>query len=149
MRVIDEEKLQENCLVVGKYLVERSRDLMEQFEIIGDVRGMGLFFGIELVKDRKLRNPATDEANFVVNRMKSVHKILVSSDGPDENVVKLKPPMVFNKENVDEFVAGFKECLMYLQGNKEVITWHLIKFSNVNWIVFFLEFKENIINNNK
>lgn len=120
MQVIDEEKLQENCLVVGKYLVERSSDLMKDFEIIGDVRGMGLFFGIELVKDRKLRIPATEEANFVVSRMKSVHKILVSSDGPDENVVKLKPPMVFSKENVDEFIAGFRECLVFLQEDKEV-----------------------------
>lgn len=119
MQVIDEEKLQENCLVVGKYLVERSSDLMKDFEIIGDVRGMGLFFGIELVKDRKLRVPATDEANFVVSRMKSLHKILVSSDGPDENVVKLKPPMVFSKANVDEFIAGMKECLTFLREDKE------------------------------
>lgn len=120
MRVIDEENLQENCLVVGKYLVEKSRDLMKDFQLIGDVRGMGLFFGIELVKDRATRTPATEEANFVVTRMKSLHKILVSSDGPDENVVKLKPPMLFSKENVDEFIAGFRECLIHLQSDKEV-----------------------------
>lgn len=120
MQVIDEERLQENCLVVGKYLIEKSRELMKDFELIGDVRGMGLFFGIELVKDRKLRTPATEEANFVVNRMKNFHKILVSSDGPDDNVVKLKPPMVFNEKNVDEFIAGMAECLQQLQKEKEV-----------------------------
>lgn len=120
MRVIDEEKLQENCLVVGKYLVEQASELIKDFELIGDVRGQGLFFGIELVKDRKQRTPATEEANFVVDRMKNVHKILVSSDGPDDNVVKLKPPMVFDKENVDEFIAGFKECLQTIQKEKEV-----------------------------
>lgn len=139
MQVIDEEKLQENCLVVGKYLVERSSDLMKDFEIIGDVRGMGLFFGIELVKDRKLRVPATDEANFVVSRMKSLHKILVSSDGPDENVVKLKPPMVFSKENVDEFIAGIKECLTFLREEKEVsLTSYdsLLSFSNIFFKLF-------------
>lgn len=120
MQVIEDENLQENCLLVGKYLVERGTELMQDFELIGDVRGMGLFFGMELVKDRKMRTPATEEANFVVSRMKNVHKILVSSDGPDDNVVKLKPPMVFNKENVDEFIAGFKECLQHIQKEKEV-----------------------------
>ncbi|KAG5684646.1 hypothetical protein PVAND_013864 [Polypedilum vanderplanki] len=115
MQVIEEEKLQENCLIVGDYLMQRSTELMRNFSIIGDVRGMGLFIGIELVKDRKLRTPATEEAAFVVNRMKNIHKILVSSDGPDENVVKLKPPMVFNKQNADEFIAGFIECLQQLE----------------------------------
>jgi ethanolamine-phosphate phospho-lyase len=119
MNVIEEEKLQENCLIVGEYLKQHVCELMGEFDLIGDVRGLGLFIGIELVKDQKLRTPATEEASFVVNRMKNVHKILISSDGPDENVVKLKPPMVFNKENADEFIAGFKECLAQLQ-EKEV-----------------------------
>jgi ethanolamine-phosphate phospho-lyase len=127
MTVIDEEKLQENCLTVGKYLIEKSRELMKDFELIGDVRGMGLFFGIELVKDRKLRTAATEEANFVVDRMKNIHKILVSSDGPDDNVVKLKPPMVFSEENVDQFIAGFVECLQCLQKEKEV------RFASLIW----------------
>jgi ethanolamine-phosphate phospho-lyase len=115
MNVIEEEKLQENCLTVGDYLVQRASELMRDFSIIGDVRGLGLFLGIELVKDRKLRTPATEEASFVVNRMKNVHRILVSSDGPDENVVKLKPPMVFNTHNADDFIAGFIECLTQLE----------------------------------
>jgi len=120
MQVIDDEKLQENCLLTGKYLIERSSELMKEFELVGDVRGMGLFAGLELVKDRKLRVPATEEAQFVVDRMKNFHKILVSSDGPSDNVVKLKPPMVFNKDNVDEFIAGMRECLQQLQAEKEV-----------------------------
>lgn len=119
MNVIEDEKLQENCLVVGDYLKYRTSELSADFDIIGDVRGMGLFVGIELIKDRKLRTPATEEASFVVNRMKNTHKILVSSDGPDENVIKLKPPMVFNKANADEFIEGFKECLVQLK-DKEV-----------------------------
>lgn len=115
MNVIEDEKLQENCLVVGDYLKLKTGELMIDFDLIGDVRGLGLFVGIELVKDRKLRTPATEEATFVVDRMKNVHKILVSSDGPDENVIKLKPPMVFNKENADQFLEGFRECLMQLK----------------------------------
>lgn len=136
MQVIEDEKLQENCLVVGKYLVERGNELMRDYELIGDVRGMGLFFGMELVKDRKLRTPATEEANFVVSRMKNVHKILVSSDGPDDNVVKLKPPMVFNKENVDEFIAGFEECLQYLQKEVSCLFFRLKKVIEIIFISF-------------
>lgn len=149
MSVIDDEKLQENCLNVGNYLLEQGTDLMQEFEIIGDVRGLGLFLGVELVKDRTLRTPATEAAAFVVNRMKNVHKILVSSDGPDENVVKLKPPMVFNKDNADEFIAGMRECLTHLK-EKEVFFLHFFKFSKIKIIFrifninFFLNFKESI-----
>jgi ethanolamine-phosphate phospho-lyase len=115
MSVIDEEKLQENCFNVGNYILQRVNELMSDFDLIGDVRGLGLFVGVELVKDRKQRTPATEEAAFVVNRMKNLHRILVSSDGPNENVIKLKPPMVFTKLNADEFIAGFVECLMELK----------------------------------
>jgi ethanolamine-phosphate phospho-lyase len=114
MEVIDEEKLQNNCLKVGKYLLDNTLELKYEFDIVGDVRGAGLFIGIELVKDKKSREAATEEAKFVVNRMKDIHKILVSSDGPDDNVIKLKPPMVFTEENVDEFLIGFRECLSEL-----------------------------------
>ena len=115
MNVIEEEKLQENALCVGKYLLEQSKVLESEFELVGDVRGSGLFIGVELVLDRKVRSPATKEAKFVVDRMKNVHKILVSSDGPDDNVIKLKPPMVFSIENADEFLYAFRECLSQLE----------------------------------
>lgn len=111
MEVIDDEKLQENALNVGKYLLNQSKLLKSEFDIIGDVRGKGLFIGIELIENHENRKPATDAATYIVNRMKNIHKILVSSDGPDENVIKLKPPMVFNNDNVDEFLRGMKECL--------------------------------------
>ncbi len=115
MSVIDEENLQENCHLVGNYILARAKDLMKEFELIGDVRGLGLFLGVELVESRALRTPATEAAAFIVNRMKNVHKILVSSDGPDENVIKLKPPTVFSKQNADEFLFGMRECLSCLK----------------------------------
>jgi ethanolamine-phosphate phospho-lyase len=118
MEVIEEEELQENCLTVGKYLLDNAMELKYEYEIVGDIRGSGLFIGIELVKDKKSRTAATEEAKYVVNRMKDIHKILVSSDGPCDNVIKLKPPMVFNQENVDEFLIGFRECLNNL-ANKD------------------------------
>lgn len=114
MRVIDEENLQENALKVGKFLNDQCNAMKKDFDIIGDVRGIGLFVGIELVNNKRTREPATEAARYVVNRMKNVHKILVSSDGPNDNVIKLKPPMVFSKENGEEFIKGFRECLTQL-----------------------------------
>lgn len=119
MNVIDEEKLQENALFVGKYLLEQCRSLRYEYDLVGDVRGTGLFIGIELVTNRKERTPATKSAKAVVDRMKNTHKILVSSDGPNESVIKLKPPMVFNAENADQFLYGFRECLTYLENQEK------------------------------
>ncbi|XP_058175678.1 alanine--glyoxylate aminotransferase 2-like [Anopheles ziemanni] len=119
MRVIDEEGLQENALRVGRYLLEQARALKYEYELVGDVRGTGLFVGIELVVDRARRLPATRAAKAVVERMKTVHRTLVSSDGPDDNVVKLKPPMVFSMTNADEFLLAFRECLTYLEQQQQ------------------------------
>lgn len=115
MDVIENEKLQENALLVGEYLLTEGKKFMYDFDIVGDVRGRGLFVGFEMVKSKSCRTPATQEAQWIVDRMKSVHRILISSDGPHENVLKLKPPMVFNKTNADEFFVAFKECLHFIQ----------------------------------
>lgn len=114
MDVIENEKLQHNAHIVGEYLLSEGMKLGYDFEMIGDVRGYGLFVGFEIVKSKSCRTPATQEANWIVDRMKSVHHVLISSDGPNNNVLKLKPPMVFTKENADEFFAAFKECMHFL-----------------------------------
>ncbi|EDW29777.1 GL14846 [Drosophila persimilis] len=118
MRVIDQEGLQQNALQLGDYLLRECSHLKQEFECIGDVRGVGLFVGIELVKDREGRIPDTKSARWVVNRMKQLHQVLVSSDGPNDNVIKLKPPMCFSRENADEFLLAFRECLATLTQNK-------------------------------
>ncbi|MDG2397807.1 MAG: aminotransferase class III-fold pyridoxal phosphate-dependent enzyme, partial [Candidatus Marinimicrobia bacterium] len=74
-------------------------------EIIGDVRGRGLFIGVELMRDLESLTPATEEANSVVNQMKDLG-ILISSDGPDHNVLKIKPPIIFTCENADTLVVN-------------------------------------------
>ena len=109
LNVIKDEELQKNALDVGIYLKERLNDLKEQFPIIGDVRGRGLFLGVELVKNENLL-PAKTEAHSIVNQMKE-NNILLSIDGPDHNVIKIKPPLVFNKENADELVLTFSKVL--------------------------------------
>ncbi|XP_054728962.1 alanine--glyoxylate aminotransferase 2-like [Anastrepha obliqua] len=114
MQVIEEEGLQENARIVGDYLKKKCRELSLEFDIIGDVRGVGLFVGIELVKNRETREPDTKSAHWVVNRIKALHKVLVSSDGPNDNVIKLKPPMCFDQKNADEFLQAFRECLSML-----------------------------------
>uniref|UniRef100_A0A1L8E276 Putative aminotransferase class-iii n=1 Tax=Nyssomyia neivai TaxID=330878 RepID=A0A1L8E276_9DIPT len=116
--VIEEEDLQENARKVGNHLIEQSKILKYDFDLVGDVRGSGLFLGIELIRDRETLEPATEEATFVVNRMKDLHHILVSQDGPNNNVIKLKPPMVFSIENADEFLLAFRECLTQFQEQK-------------------------------
>lgn len=101
-------------------MLENCSLLTKDFEMVGDVRGTGLFIGIELVKSKESREPATAEANDIVDRMKNVHHILISSDGPDDNVLKLKPPMVFNIDNAKEFLTAVRECLGQYQSNVEV-----------------------------
>jgi len=68
MEVIDNEKLQENALLVGNYLLKQCNDLKKEFTLIGDVRGTGLFLGIELVTNRESRIPATKDAHYIVDR---------------------------------------------------------------------------------
>ncbi len=100
LEVIKEEELQENALIVGEYLLEGLRNLVPNNPIIGDVRGMGLYIGVELVLDHQTLEPANHQATYISNRMRD-HGILISTDGPLHNVLKIKPPLVFNKENAD------------------------------------------------
>jgi len=108
LRTVKREELQENALEVGEFLKSELKQLSEEFSIIGDVRGQGLFLGIELV-DSKL-NPLAAQTNYIANRMKD-HGILMSSDGPDHNVLKIKPPMVFNTDDANELLFYLRKIL--------------------------------------
>lgn len=98
--VIEDESLQEHAAALGGYFQEGLRNLSEPHEIIGDVRGEGLFIGVELVKDRGSLEPATEEARTIVNNMKDLG-VLMSTDGPLDNVLKIKPPMVVTRADLD------------------------------------------------
>ena len=108
LRTVKREKLQENALKVGEYLKSELQKLAQKFPIIGDVRGQGLFLGIELVDDQM--NPLADQTSYLANRMKE-HGILMSTDGPDYNVLKIKPPIVFSKENAEDLIHYLKKIL--------------------------------------
>ncbi|XP_016838408.1 5-phosphohydroxy-L-lysine phospho-lyase [Nasonia vitripennis] len=119
MEVIERDNLQEHALKVGNHLISELKKLAKRRPIIGDVRGVGLFVGIELVLDRKKRTPAIAEAKYVVYRMKE-EKIIVSSEGPDYNILKLKPPMVFSIDNANHFVAKLDDILQEVETSEEV-----------------------------
>jgi 4-aminobutyrate aminotransferase-like enzyme/Ser/Thr protein kinase RdoA (MazF antagonist) len=108
--VIAEEGLQENAHQVGTHLMDGVRALMGKHILIGDVRGLGLFIGIELVVDRQTLAPAPEQASYITNRMRE-RGILLSTDGPFHNVLKIKPPLVFTEENADYLVCTLDEIL--------------------------------------
>ncbi len=97
--VIESESLQDHARTLGDYFLNGLRTLAESHDIIGDVRGAGLFIGAELVKDRQSLIPATEEACLIVNSMKD-RGVLLSTDGAQENVLKIKPPMVITEADV-------------------------------------------------
>jgi 4-aminobutyrate aminotransferase-like enzyme len=98
-----EETLQAHALRTGNRLLEGLAPIKERYPIVGDVRCRGLFGGIELVRDRHTLEPAAEEAAFVVERMRE-QGILLGTDGPLHNVVKIRPPMPFSERNADFFV---------------------------------------------
>lgn len=108
--VVEEESLQEHALRVGAHLKSRLAGLQERHPVLGDVRGRGLFLGIELVRDPDSREPSGDAASYVVGRMKD-HGILLSTDGPDHNVIKIKPPLPFSERDADRVVAVMDKVL--------------------------------------
>ena len=118
LTVIEEEKLQHNALEVGDTLMRLLTKLKQNHSIIGDVRGNGLFLGIELIKDHKTLKPAATEADQIVNKMKE-KGILLSTDGPDHNVIKIKPPMVFTKDNAFFLVETLDNILSFPDTSSE------------------------------
>jgi 4-aminobutyrate aminotransferase-like enzyme/Ser/Thr protein kinase RdoA (MazF antagonist)/murein DD-endopeptidase MepM/ murein hydrolase activator NlpD len=108
--VLREERLQENALRIGGHWMNRLRALQERHALIGDVRGSGLFLGVDLVSDRECRAPATEQADYVVNRLRE-RGILTGTDGPHHNVIKLRPPLIFSEADADLFVEALDSVL--------------------------------------
>ena len=112
LKVIREEGLQENARTTGAYYREQLRELQAEYPIIGDVRGSGLFIGVEFT--HKDGSPGTEVAKMVKESLKSQY-ILVSTDGPHNNVIKSKPPLCFTKANVDQVIAAMRKALSQLE----------------------------------
>lgn len=114
LQVIQQEKMQQQAKETGDYLLQLLKDLMPKHSIIGDVRGHGLFVGAELVRDRQTREPAVPEIDRIVQQMKA-RGFLLSTDGPLHNVLKIKPPLVFTRENALQMVQQLDAVLYAMQ----------------------------------
>jgi 4-aminobutyrate aminotransferase-like enzyme len=84
--------------------------LQERHALVGDVRGSGLFLGVDFVRDPATREPAPDEASYIVNRLRDLG-ILAGTDGPHHNVIKLRPPLVFSEADADLFISTLNSIL--------------------------------------
>uniref|UniRef100_A0A0F7Z2H4 Ethanolamine-phosphate phospho-lyase n=1 Tax=Micrurus fulvius TaxID=8637 RepID=A0A0F7Z2H4_MICFL len=112
--IIEQEDLQGNATHVGNYLFGLLKEQQEKHSLVGDVRGAGLFIGVDLVKDQIRRTPATAEAQHIIYKLKE-RKILLSADGPYRNVLKFKPPMCFSMEDAKFVVEQIDELLTDLE----------------------------------
>jgi 4-aminobutyrate aminotransferase-like enzyme len=108
---IETEDLMGNALRVGAQLLDGFRRLGEKYSCVGDVRGRGLFLGLDLVKDRETREPAGALAQHVLTQLKTEHRILLQSDGPHDNVLKFKSPLVFSAANAERLLAALDRVL--------------------------------------
>jgi 4-aminobutyrate aminotransferase-like enzyme len=112
LHVLSSEQLQENAKDVGDCLFDLFSRVQSRSDWIGDIRGSGLFLGVELVRDRHTLEPATEETSFVCSVLKEKYKILTSIDGPQANVIVVKPPMVFSQEDAEVLVSCFEKALV-------------------------------------
>ena len=110
LEVVKQDGLQEHARDVGERMLEGLRPFVQRHALVGDVRGSGLFLGVELVRDRETLEPAAAEASHIVNRMRD-EGILLGTDGPHHNVVKIRPPMPFTHANADRLVETFDAVL--------------------------------------
>jgi 4-aminobutyrate aminotransferase-like enzyme/Ser/Thr protein kinase RdoA (MazF antagonist) len=108
--VLQQEGLQERAAKVGRMLRSHIEKLAQQHSLIGDVRGAGLFIGVEFVRDRSTLEPATKETAMIVNRMRELG-VLVGIDGPYTNVMKIRPPLVFDKNHALQLIDALDQAL--------------------------------------
>ena len=108
MDIVDDEKLQKNAKTVGDFLISGLRELKKNFDFIGDVRGMGLFIGVEII-----RGDGTEDSElcgYIKNKMRE-NRILIGSDGPKDNVIKIRPPLTIELEDAQMLLATLSEIL--------------------------------------
>jgi 4-aminobutyrate aminotransferase-like enzyme len=110
LEVLEDERLVENARVVGDYAQAGLRKLADKHDIIGNVRGSGLFFGCELVLDKNTKEPATALATAVINEMRD-RGVLMGKLGIHQNATKIRPPMPFSKENADLMLSALDDVL--------------------------------------
>jgi 4-aminobutyrate aminotransferase-like enzyme len=111
--IIRDEGLQANAADVGAHMRAGLRQLGRDYPLIGDVRGAGLFIGVEIVSDPVAKTPDAAMTTRLVNGLRE-RRILISASGPNANVLKIRPPLVFSRDNADVLVAGLRDVLASL-----------------------------------
>jgi 4-aminobutyrate aminotransferase-like enzyme len=114
--VIEGENLQKNALKIGRHIADGLWLLADVHDCIGDVRGNGLFIAVELVTDRDEKTPATELAGRIVNELRN-RGVLIGSIGPDNNILKLRPPLVLRESDADFMLGILDESLTKLAAN--------------------------------
>jgi alanine-glyoxylate transaminase/(R)-3-amino-2-methylpropionate-pyruvate transaminase len=117
LEVIDRENIQQNAKEVGGYLKDRLLALQDQHRLIGDVRGLGLMLGVELVRDRKTKEPAASEAAEVLELSKQ-RGLIIGKGGLFGNTLRIKPPMCITKNDADFLVDVLDEVLCEIENRK-------------------------------
>lgn len=111
---LEERQLMQEANKIGKYIIDKLVQLKSGSRIVGDVRGLGFFIGIDMVEDLDSKKAAPQYAEYIVGRFRD-EKILMSTEGKFGNVLKFKPPMVFTMENAERFVEVFAKALIELE----------------------------------
>lgn len=114
LEIIARDNLRDNAKAIGDYLMGRFREMQTRYDFIGDVRGMGLFLGLDLVTDRSSKTHATALANRVVNLARE-EGVLIGTDGPYDNVVKMRPAMIFTRRDADLLCSVLDQALTKAQ----------------------------------
>jgi 4-aminobutyrate aminotransferase-like enzyme len=112
---IEQHDLCSSVTEVGAHLKSELKTRANRYELIGDVRGRGLFLGVEIVTDGLSKQPDPDRADTVSNRLKD-RGILVSTDGKFDNIIKMRPPLVFSFKHAAKFLAAFDETMEEISG---------------------------------
>lgn len=111
--IVDDENLQDNARVMGARLMDGLQHIKTDFGCVGDVRGMGLFLGVELINPDG--SEGTEICKYVKNRLRD-HRILIGSEGPKDNILKIRPPLTIEAEDVDMIVSALREVLAEVDG---------------------------------
>ena len=116
LEVIRKYNLVDNAKTMGEYLKQKLKTLQEKYTIIGDVRGRGLMLGAELVNQGK--EPAVQETDMILEYMKD-KGVLIGKTGSNRNVLAFQPPLIINKDNIDELADVLDDALGYIEKNKK------------------------------
>ena len=116
LQVLEDEKLMQNADKTGGLIMSGIKQLAARYPLIGDVRGSGLFIGVELVKDQETMEPAGNETREILNTLRN-NGVLVGEDSLHGNVLKIRPPMVFNESHVTILLKELENALQQTQNN--------------------------------